>query len=173
MTIYDTAHPLFFATLFQAWFQGTDSQAAGCPSNAELPILLMEAAMKPPLPSAVIVAVENGSMGAKRVMQISVQLFNGIKATSSGAAEVEWQTSFAKVSGWLVQMERRMRQMNDIVDGATTIKGWKSWFAAQPNDLRDGWRAMKFVFHGTGSPKCHGEERLINTFSFDLHYALI
>lgn len=173
MTIYDTAHPLFFATLFQTWFSSADSIAAGCPSNAVLPSRLMDAAMKPPLPSVVIVAVENGSRGAKRVMLVSVQIFNGIKAMSPEAAEVEWQTSLATVCGWLGPMERRMRQMEDAVDGATTIKGWKSWFAAQSDDLRNGWRAMKFVHHGLGSPKRQNDTTLIHSFSFDLHYALV
>ena len=173
MTIYDTAHPLFFATLIKAWFDGDDSRAAGCPASTVLPIKLMEAAMKPALPSAVIVCVENGSRGAKRVMLVSVQIFNGIKAGSDQAADVQWQTPLPTVAGWLVKMELRMRQMADITDGDTTIKGWKSWFADQSTDFRNGWRAMKFVHHGMGSPKRQGDSVLINSFSFELHYALV
>lgn len=173
MTIYDTAHPLFFATLFQAWFASADSLAAGCPAAADLPLRVMDAAMKPPLPSAVIVVMENGSKGAKRVVTVSVQIFNGIKAASEAAADVEWQTSLATVSGWLVQMERRMRMMNDVADGATTIKGWKSWLLAQSSASTQGWCAMKFVHHGLGTPKRKDETTLIHSFSFDLHYALV
>lgn len=173
MTIYDTAHPLFFATLFKNWFLDPNSLAVGCPSNDDLPMRLMDGAMKPPLPSAVVVAVENGSRGAKRVMLISVQIFNGIKAASEQAADVDWQTSLARVSSWLGPMERRMRQMEDAVDGDTTIKGWKSWFADQSSDFRNGWRAMKFVHHGLGSPKRMNETTLIHSFSFDLHYTLV
>lgn len=173
MTIYDTYHPLFFATLFRSYFQGEDSVAAGCPAESVLPLRLMEAAMTPALPSCVFVGLEHGTVGAKRAVMISVQLFNGIKASDVNAANVEWQTSLETVSGWLVKMELRMRQMSDIVDGEATIKGWNSWLAAQDADLRNGWRAKKFVFHGIGSPKRVNDTVLVNSFSFELHYALV
>ena len=173
MTIYDTAHPLFFATLFKDFFASSDSLAAGCPSTATLPLRVMDAAMKPALPSAVIVAMESGSKGAHRIMTISVQIFNGIKADSESAADVEWQTALTTVSGWLVKMENRMRHMDDADNDGTTIKGWKSWLLAQSTDYKNGWRAMKFVHQGLSTPKRKDDTTLIHSFSFDLHYALI
>lgn len=173
MTIYDTQHPIFFATLFQSYFSGADSVAAGCPDADTLPLRIMDVALKPPLPSGVVVAMENGSRGAHRIMNISVQVFNGIKAASEAAADVEWQTALTTVSGWLAPMERRVRQMADADDDGTLILGWRSWLLAQTADEKTGWRALKFVYSGMATPKRRDETTLIHSFAFDLHYALV
>jgi hypothetical protein len=173
MTIYDTHHPLFFATLIRNYLAGADSVAAGVPDEETLPKHIMEAGTQPTLPSMVMVGVENGSKGARRVVMLSCQILTGIKPVAEGAAELEWQTSLATLSQWLVSMENRMRSMNDAVDGDVTIKGWRSWLAEQDESLRQGWRSMKFVFHGLGTPKRKDTTTIIHSFSFDLHYVLV
>lgn len=170
MTIFDTSIDFFIATLFRDYLADASSITAGLPSNDELPKVVMDMGKEPDIPSLVIAAKEEGSKGARRIVNVSSLLLTWLKADDAAAAEVDEQTTRADAAGWMVRIDQRLRAMKD--EGA--VSGFKSWVASLSNERRAGWRITKINFNGLAAPMRNKEKRTIfYAATLDIHLVLI
>lgn len=174
MTIYDTAVPLFVAHLFCDYLAHDASIATGVPSNEALPKEAMDLGKEPALPSMVVAAKEEGSKGARRIVNVSVMLLTWLKASDQQAANVAGQTDREEAGEWTAKIDTRLRMMKDGEIDGQEAQGFRSWLAGLPAERLAGWRITKLVHHGVAAPQRNKEKRTIfHAVTLDVHLVLV
>lgn len=133
---------LLMAQLFCDYLSHPASIAAGVPDAGTLPKLVMDSGIVPQLPSLVVAArEEKGSVGARRVIDVSVMLLTWLKAASQAADEVT-QTTRTEASQWLCKIDARLQDRGAL----------NAFLTGLDAERRKGWTIMKLLFNGNAVP---------------------
>ena len=159
MTATDTGLDFYLATLFLDYLSHADSITAGVPDADTLPKQIMDAGLKPTFPSLVITASEQGSMGPRRTVLITVMILTWLKANDEGAADVEEQTTSLQASAWIAKISARLRDR----------EAFKEWHASLPTERTENLALLKCVHKGTASPVRNAQTRTVfYPYSFEV-----
>lgn len=137
------------AQLFRDYLSTAASITAGLPSLAILPRLVMDSSTEPQLPSLVVAAKEEGSVGSRRTIDLSFLLLTWLKAADEDAAPVAKQTSREQASEWLRLIDDRLRDVDAF-----------NAFLAARTDL-EGWVILKILHRGAAEPMRNRDKRTV------------
>ena len=148
MNALETTPDLFIAHLLRDYLASADSIAAGVPDDAALPKWVMDTGKEPPRPVMVVAAKEDGSRGARRVVEVSVIICTWLKADDQNAADVESQTTRAEAMQMLNQIDQRLRDHT----------AFEVWLASLSEERRTGWTFMKRPIHTGIAPPMRNKD---------------
>lgn len=156
MTIHDTELDLFAAWLFRDYLAAPASITAGIPADSSLPKDVMDMGRVPVLPSLLIAAKEQGSVGAMRVIDVSVMLLTWMAATPENegdpeVAPVAEQTTTGEASAILAPIGRVLRDR----------AAFKAFLETLELERREDWAIKKIVHNGLAPPMRKKETRTI------------
>lgn len=153
MNALETTPDLFVAHLLLDYLASDDSIAAGVPDDTALPKWVMDTGKEPPRPVMVVAAKEDGSRGARRVVEVSVIICTWLKADDANAAPVASQTTRIEAMAMLTQIDQRLRDHT----------AFSAWLASLSEERRTGWTFMKNPIHtGIAQPQRNKDNGTMN-----------
>lgn len=174
MKLADSSLEMFIATLQLGYLEHAHSIRAGVPDATALPKKIFDMAMQPELPSLVIVAKENGSKGARRVVSLSFMQFARLVADDESAAAVTNAQTTSELLAGIAKIETRLRTMGTGADDDGPLLGWKDWYASLAAEWREGYRITKLVHHGCAPIHRKTDQRvIIAACTMDVHLVLV
>jgi hypothetical protein len=174
MKLADSSLEMFIATLFRDYLAHADSVRAGVPDATALPKKVFDMAVQPELPSLVIVAKENNSKGAKRIVNLSFMQLSRLVADDDAAAAVTNAQTTAELLASMAKIEQRLRIMETGEDDDGPLLGWKAWHASLDAEWREGYRIMKLVHQGCAPIHRKTDQRvIIAACTMEVHLVLV
>jgi hypothetical protein len=174
MKLADSSLEMFVATLQRDYLAHADSIRAGVPDNTALPKKVFDMAVQPELPSLVIVAKENGSKGAHRIVSLSFMQMARLVADDVNAAEVTNAKTTAELLASMAKIEQRLRTMKTGEDDGGPLLGWRDWYDALDAEWREGYRILKIVHQGCAPIHRKTDQRvIIAACTMDVHLVLV
>lgn len=174
MKLAQSSLEMFIATLQRDYLAHAHSLRAGVPDATALPKNVFDMAEEPALPSLVIVAKENGSKGARRIISLSFMHLARLVADHENAAEVTNAATTSEVLANLARIETRLRTMDDGADDDGPIIGWKAWYASLTAEWREGYRITKLVHQGCAPIHRKADKRvIIAACTMEVHLVLV
>ena len=173
-TLAETSPEIHLAEIFRDYLAHADSIRAGVPSNTDLPKVVFDLAREPELPSLIIVPKEDGTKGARRIINLSFMNMARIVADDENAAEVANAATTSEVLATIARIDERLRTMKTGQLDGTDLLGWCDWFASLDASRRAGFRITKIHHLGCAPVQRRSDKRvLIAACTLDVHLQLI
>lgn len=173
-TLATSSLEIHLAEIWRDYLAHADSIRAGVPSNTDLPKVVFDLAKEPDLPSLVIVAKEDGSKGARRIVNLSFMHLARLIADDADAAAVTNAATTSEVLARIARIDERLRTMQTGSLDGSDLLGWRAWYATLDAQRTAGFRITKINFLGTAPvQRKRDESTIIAACTLDVHVRLI